>query len=247
MKYYQIIDGKKFDRQLIELAESLVDNRGDGRISENDAQQVAQALCDSDAITAIEKDTLQYLLDNFNWTDAAIDWLKTNAPIIPPEDFDRAVKAILRKYDVGKMMVMAGQELVGTMNCRYSASVSFLEALDKALENIFSTSVPNTPRGEIITLINNIYELYEEDFVQTEKWNQFVNRFLQERMNEGFLRLLPIYEEIPEDDRDFNTPDNGEPTEAYWIFFLGIRTDDHLFWTIVHRNGAKPTLSYGIN
>jgi hypothetical protein len=77
MSYYKEIDGKKYDRQLLELAEKLVQGQGDGRISMDDAKKLLQEVKDGDKYTDIEKDTMAYIRDNFNWTDEADEWFRT--------------------------------------------------------------------------------------------------------------------------------------------------------------------------
>lgn len=77
MGYYKTIDGKKYDGELIELADKLVDGSGDGRISSEDAKQILEAVMDGDSYTDIEKDTVAYLRDNYKWTDAADEWFRT--------------------------------------------------------------------------------------------------------------------------------------------------------------------------
>lgn len=77
MGYYKTIDGKKYDGELLELAEKLTAGGGDGRISKEDAAQLLDAVKDGNAYTDIEKDTMAYIRDNFKWTDAADEWFRT--------------------------------------------------------------------------------------------------------------------------------------------------------------------------
>ena len=46
MGYYKTIDGKKYDGELIELAEKLTAGAGDGRISKADAEKILEAVKD---------------------------------------------------------------------------------------------------------------------------------------------------------------------------------------------------------
>ena len=77
MGYYKTIDGKKYDGELLELAEKLTAGRGDGRISQADAEQLYAKVKDGNAYTDIEKDTVEYVRANFKWTDAADEWFRT--------------------------------------------------------------------------------------------------------------------------------------------------------------------------
>lgn len=77
MSYYKIIDGKKYDAELIEAAEKAVAGRGDGRVSLDDAKLLLEKVKDGNSYTDIEKDTMAYIRDNFKWTDDADDWFRT--------------------------------------------------------------------------------------------------------------------------------------------------------------------------
>lgn len=77
MSYYKTINGKKYDGEIIELAEKLTSGRGDGRISMDDAETLLNSVMDGGKYTDIEKDTMAYIRDNFKWTEASDDWFRT--------------------------------------------------------------------------------------------------------------------------------------------------------------------------
>jgi hypothetical protein len=74
--YYKMIDGKKYDRQMLEVAEKTTAGKGDGRISLNDAQQLLTAVVDGGRYTDIEKETMAYIRDNYKFTDEADAWFR---------------------------------------------------------------------------------------------------------------------------------------------------------------------------
>jgi hypothetical protein len=71
-QYYEIINNVKYDKQLLDKARELIAGRGDGRISEEDAYILVNAGKDGNIVTEYEKQTLQYILDNFNCTEPAV-------------------------------------------------------------------------------------------------------------------------------------------------------------------------------
>ncbi|PKR81155.1 hypothetical protein CW751_06110 [Brumimicrobium salinarum] len=77
MGYYKTINGKKYDAELLELADKLTEGAGDGRLSKEDAGQLFDAVKDGNSYTDIEKDTVAYVRDNYKWTDAADEWFRT--------------------------------------------------------------------------------------------------------------------------------------------------------------------------
>lgn len=74
--YYKQIDGKKYDRGLLLLAENLVKGKGDGRISEDDMKKLYKSACDGNKITDYEKDSLKYIIENFVCTEKAKKYLE---------------------------------------------------------------------------------------------------------------------------------------------------------------------------
>lgn len=73
VSYYKIIDGTKYDRELLELAESLAK---DGQVSHEDAAKLLESAKDGKGITQIEKDTLKHTLTSLKYTDKAAEFLK---------------------------------------------------------------------------------------------------------------------------------------------------------------------------
>ena len=71
-QYYEIINDVKYDKELLDKARELITGRGDGRISEEDAKVLVEETKDGYKVTEIEKQTLQYIMDNFNCTEPAI-------------------------------------------------------------------------------------------------------------------------------------------------------------------------------
>ena len=73
--YYQQINGVKYDRSLLLLAENLVKGQGDGRISDDDMKKLIDSAWDNNSITDIEKSTLFYISENYNTTSKAKTYL----------------------------------------------------------------------------------------------------------------------------------------------------------------------------
>lgn len=71
ISYYKQIDGKRYKAITILKADEAVAGAGDGRISKADAESIFATISDGKAYTQVEKDTMRYLRDNYNWTDAA--------------------------------------------------------------------------------------------------------------------------------------------------------------------------------
>jgi len=71
------IDGTRYDAGLLKTAEKLVSGRGDGRLSREDAEAILAKITEGGTYTQLEKDTIAFILDEFEWTEAAADWFGT--------------------------------------------------------------------------------------------------------------------------------------------------------------------------
>jgi len=73
--YYELIDGKRCDRAIIEACREAVVGQGDGRVSVEDAHKIFEKIADGNKETAVERWTMRYCLTHFKWTEAAHDWI----------------------------------------------------------------------------------------------------------------------------------------------------------------------------
>ncbi len=73
--YYKVIDGERYDRHMLEIADESIEGQGDGRISVKDAKKLYEAIVDGNKITKIEEKSLVYIQENYKFTDAADKWL----------------------------------------------------------------------------------------------------------------------------------------------------------------------------
>lgn len=74
--YYKKIKGKNYDKKLVDAADSSVKGRGDGRISLNDAKKILRAVKDSSEYSDIEKSTMKYIRDHYDFTPEADRWFR---------------------------------------------------------------------------------------------------------------------------------------------------------------------------
>jgi LysM repeat protein len=75
--YHKTIKGKKYDGELLKIAESSVSGVGDGRISLGDAKKILYAVKDSNTYSEIEKHTMSYIRDHYKFTPEADKWFRT--------------------------------------------------------------------------------------------------------------------------------------------------------------------------
>lgn len=75
--YYKVIDGEKYDRGLIELCDKIVSESSTGIITTYDAEDLYEMVVDAGRYTDIEKKTLNFIRENYRWTEDADVWFRT--------------------------------------------------------------------------------------------------------------------------------------------------------------------------
>jgi hypothetical protein len=71
--YYKTINNEKYDSKLLEYADVLTKNKGDGRISKQDIYSLFENVKDANVITEIEQNTLLYIRNHYNLTPLALE------------------------------------------------------------------------------------------------------------------------------------------------------------------------------
>jgi nucleoid-associated protein YgaU len=74
--YYKKINGKNYDRAMIEIAEKSIAGKGDGRISLADSKKIVKQMQDGGRITDIERRTISYILEKYSLTETAINHIE---------------------------------------------------------------------------------------------------------------------------------------------------------------------------
>ncbi len=68
---YQSIDGVKYEKELLDLAKKHTTGRGEGKLSKDEVADLLKSASDGQGVTDTEKRTLEYIRNNFVFTDAA--------------------------------------------------------------------------------------------------------------------------------------------------------------------------------
>jgi len=91
--YYKIIQGVRYDRALLEVAEDRINGQRDGRISKKDAEEIVESSKDGGRITETELRTLKYISENYHFTSKASAWFAGKLPdivqAVDPDQLDQ--------------------------------------------------------------------------------------------------------------------------------------------------------------
>ena len=76
-KYYKIIDGKRYDREMIEVAKKWAAKSASGKLTRDAVSELYKAVVDSDRYTDVEKRTMDYIRKHYEFTEAADKQFRT--------------------------------------------------------------------------------------------------------------------------------------------------------------------------
>ena len=68
---YQTIDGVKYEKELLDLATKHTTGAGEGKLSKDEVADLFKSASDGQGVTETEKLTLEYIRNNYEFTDAA--------------------------------------------------------------------------------------------------------------------------------------------------------------------------------
>ncbi len=224
--YYKIIDGLRYDRKILKEAEERTKGRGDGRISQEDAEFLLPLFGDFGDVTIVEERTLKYIIDNFKWTDAAQNWFleKVNR-ISKQSDIAGALNAIMKfEYGFENLGLAYFKDEALQQMLDFDNKISLPDALRRALDSLLNDKTPKS-FGDLLS--------------------GYTSESAQEFLEGGRLVLLPGDMASEPSLDSFPTPLNGESLAENWIFGLELfdLTDD-VYWVIVSRDGSKPAYNY---
>ena len=68
---YEMIDGQKYEKELLDLARKHTTGQGEGKLSKDEVADLFKSAQDGQGVTETEKATLAHIRKNFEFTDAA--------------------------------------------------------------------------------------------------------------------------------------------------------------------------------
>lgn len=241
MSYYRTIGGRRYDRALLEQAETMTQGHGDGRISQADAEALLELARDGDSITDAERETLRYILTEFSVTDKAAAWLGAQLDRLPPADVQTTIERVVRKeFNLPHISVQIDANELAQQS-ELEGEVSFEIALRFALISLFEDEMaPETPRGLVI----QVHQLSPEGYPDGQAYERAVADKLRSYLNDGATLSL-----LPQGDRpSLDHPKEGEQVADHWIFVLQVpKLSDLSYWAIVQRDGQRPAYNYGVS
>ncbi len=244
MSYYKIINGVKYDRQLLELATEFVTGEGESQIAVREAQLLVKLAKDGRSITDTEQKTLYYIRQNFDFTEKAAAWFDEQFP--PLSAVQASIqKVVIDSFDLPGLKIIVDEHEVAQQEALAHNQISFEQALHTTLQSYLHDGTHiESPRS----LTENVHEIFRDKFHTEEAWDTALTNKVRDYLNHNSYLVLHPLRPLTDEEDILNRPEDGETTAQNWIFQLSLRNlSDHIFWAITDRSGEKQTYNYGFN
>lgn len=210
MSYYKIIRGVRYDRNLLLAAESFTQGRGESRISLEEIQQLYQMALDGRGITDIEWRTLQYVAQQYTFTEPAKKWLDEQFELNNIGDLDKLIRRVVRhEFGLRGLKWKIDLNEVARQHKNFP-SRGFIPALRGALSAFLRWG-----QGQLslVAVVSRRDLAYNESNSPEE--------ILKSYLNTGTLLLIPAEPTTTQAPLDFDLPESLD-FQRFWMFGLHI-------------------------
>lgn len=238
MGYFVFIDGKKFDRSLLEAANALLDGKTIKKFTLKDAERIYQTILRDGSLSACERRTLDYLLQNYPWTTHGKNWMLNEIEAIPVSSTELAEHIMEVEYGLHHLKFDFDETYLADQNELVNNSVQFGEALRRALQCYLRDGSNPT------AVVRFLAALYDIPLTQDE-FRALLDSVLKEHFKHATLTLIPQLN-TSQNQSNYFYPPEGELVRRNWVFGLTFHDiPNYYFWAIVDRENQNPTYNYG--
>jgi len=251
MSYYKFIEGKQYDRRMIETADAAIALHPGNFIEIFDAIAIWEAAEDGDALTDTEIRTLDYLQTQYKWTDAARSWIDRQTLSPRSGEFaDKITQLIRKKHKLEKTQWIIDESEILLQRTTFPGKIPFIEALDRIITSYLEDQ--ETGMDSIKQMVQEVHQILPEDYSTKKSWSEALDWQLRVYMESAYIYLVrysPNYHPEQADQFEFTyqLPPGGESITYHWIFGMCMPFfNEQVFWGVVDRKGIKPAYHYEI-
>ena len=252
MSYYKIIDGVKYDRKMLEVAETALAVHPGNDLEVFDAVPIWEAAVDGGTITETEQRTLDYLRQSYKWTEAAKAWLDRRLSPRNSKEFEKKIQEILtHKYKITSIQWIIDESEAELQSNSFEGKIDFFKALDKIFHSYLEDL--KTASGSVKQSVQEVHQLFPDTFPSKRAWSEALERQLRIYLEDAYLYLVRYAPQLNEGNVEtfeftYAPPPGRESLSENWIFGLSLPTfSDHIFWGLVDRSGKTPAFHYEFN
>ena len=223
MSGYRVIDGLRYDADLLAAAESFTRGRGESAISLPEMQQLHRRALDGRGITEVERRTLRRITEQHRLTAPARQWYQSQLPGGDSGTVSRILERVAREYRVPRLVFEVDAAEVGRQEALPGGTRLLEAAVRAALDALLRI-------GQGVLSLQGVVSRYDLTYNGNPRPEDVVRRYL----DGATLVLLPAAPDAPAA-REFEVP-AGVEAANFWCFGLRAPTFHELrFVAAVHR------------
>ncbi len=168
MAYYKIINGQRYDRDLLDAAEAFTQGRGEWRISLAEIQALYANASDGKTITQVEWNTLRYIALTFRLTAPALAWIteKFTDPDLYKDLEDQLKRIVREEFTLPNLRWEVSAEEVARQQAKPASTTGFQAVFRGAIRAMLERGL--NPLSLEAVVRSRVGGLFEDGVSQTD-------------------------------------------------------------------------------
>lgn len=232
MSKTRFIQGKKYNRDLIEAVEALVEGKSSHTLDQQDAQRILTYALAKSPFSATDRRTLQYLLPNFSWKNHTENWFEASLNHHPKDALEKVEQVLEEEFSLFHIKLSI-PNTVNEQNC----VVNLAQSVRLAIQSFLNNRQDNNVAGVI-------YRSYD---LPANKAESLLQTIQQDLFRHATLSLITPKSDQGDPPQPLLLPAKKESTVSNWVW--GLRLHDlpeYYFWAIIDKEGEKEVYHYGM-
>ena len=242
MSYFTFIDGKKYDRSLLQAVRALIDGKNGRGIEMPDAERIRHYyLAGSSLLTAAQRRSLYYIADHSEGTLNAKNWLRDEVEAKPVSWQEKIEEIVEEEFSLYHLNLNFHPEILARQ-LQKSNAVGLEGALRKALQSFLLYA------GREDSLRNFVQGMYGfESGIAVGGDDGILDSVLRDHLNHAELALVPEVDLAGEMPDYHRSPARGEAVRSNWVFGLLLHdVSDRYFWAVIDRSNLQDPYNYSV-
>ena len=223
------IDGKKYNRGILDAVEALIEGKSIGSVDLEDAQRI-WVYATKSGISASERRTLHYLLAQHEWDEDANSWFYNALHTFPESPRELVEKVLEEDFSLYHLDV----ELPTLLDL--NTPVKLEQSVRLAIQSFLNSKEDNN----VIGVIRRFFDIpsSHDSPLQDVLWDLFKHATMT-------LITKDVFEGDPP--QPHLKPARNEDIDQNWIWGLSFHDiPSYYFWAVIDKEGDQDPYHYGM-
>ncbi len=240
MGYYQYIDGRKYDRSILDAVQALLDGKSKGALSARDAAKIKQYFIDAPDFSATSRRTIQRILETSRFAADARPWLKEQLDAKPVNWYESLERIVEEELGFHHLNINVKAEIL-SHQLKFKNTTNFEDAVRLALKNF---TLYAGHEQSLRNVLQNLYGFEAGTNGTTD--DGLLEGILSDHLNHAEFCLVPPAAQTPVlPDYHRYAPDEAT-IPSNWVFGLLLHElPNWYFWAVIDREHLQDPFNFG--